>query len=344
MLRGPIAGDQRTQRHGGLLHPADQSDVDRGAATELLAADVDLHDLRLLRIELPVREVGAEHQQRVGLLHGAVPRRETEQPRHADVVRVVLLDVLLAAQRVHDRCLQRLGERDHLVVRPRDTGSGEDRDLLRAVEHIGGRPQLALTRQHVADRLADRSGGPTRRGLLEEHVTGDHHDGHAALFHRGTEGELQHPRKLRRIADQLAVHAALPEQLLRVRLLEVVAADLGRRDVRGDREHRHAVAVRVEQPVDEVQIARSARPGHDGERAVQLRIGTRRECRRLLVPHVQPADAAVSPERVGEGVERVARQPPDPIDSSPLESVDEEIRNVRHALDATPHGRRAPRD
>ena len=34
-----------------------------------------------------------------------------------DVVRVVVLDELLAAQRVHDRRLQRLGERDELVVR-----------------------------------------------------------------------------------------------------------------------------------------------------------------------------------------------------------------------------------
>ena len=35
---------------------------------------------------------------------------------------------------------------------------------------------------------------------------------------------------------------------------------------------------------------------------------------------------------------------PDPLDAGPLESVDEEIRNVRHALDATPHGRRVSRD
>ena len=40
--------------------------------------------------------------------HGIVAGREADQPGHADVVGVVPLDVLLAAQRVHHRCLEAL--------------------------------------------------------------------------------------------------------------------------------------------------------------------------------------------------------------------------------------------
>jgi predicted outer membrane protein len=41
---------------------------------------------------------------------------------------------------------------------------------------------------------------------------------------------------------------------LRVGLLEVAAADLARREVRGDAEHRYARTMTIEQPVNEVQV------------------------------------------------------------------------------------------
>ncbi|KVL49808.1 hypothetical protein WT01_33060 [Burkholderia cepacia] len=44
--------------------------------------------------------------------------------------------------------------------------------------------------------------------------------------------------------------AALAEQFLRMRFLEIAEADLGRRDVRGDREHRLVIAMAVAEAVD----------------------------------------------------------------------------------------------
>ena len=73
--------------------------------------------LRLLRIELPVGEVGAEHQQRVALLHRGVARGEADQAGHADVERIVVLDMLLAAQRMDDRRVERVGQRHDLGMR-----------------------------------------------------------------------------------------------------------------------------------------------------------------------------------------------------------------------------------
>ena len=120
----------RQQRLDGVLDGADQADVDGDTAADVLAADVDLDHLRVVRIERPVGEVGPEHQQRVAMLHRAVARGEPEQSGHADVVGVVVLDELLAAQRVHDRRLERLGQRDDLVVSTLAARAGEDRDPL----------------------------------------------------------------------------------------------------------------------------------------------------------------------------------------------------------------------
>ena len=101
---------------------------------------------------------------------------------------------------------------------------------------------------------ADRMFGVAPAGVVEEDLAGDDQDGDAAALERVPHGDLEHPRQLLGDADQLRVDAALAEELLRVRLLEVAPADLLARDVRGDREHRHPAAVGVEEAVDEVQV------------------------------------------------------------------------------------------
>src|SRR2546426_5649218 len=48
--------------------------------------------------------------------------------------------------------------------------------------------------------------------------------------------------------------------------LEIVDADLAARDVRGDRENRDAAPLAVEEPIDQVEVARPAAAGADGDR------------------------------------------------------------------------------
>ncbi len=129
---------------GGLLHQqwlqrgqrvgdrSTQAEVDRGAPAEVAASHVDLDHARVLGIELLVGEVGAEHQEDVGLLDGLVAGRESEQSRHADVERIVVLDELLAAQRVHDRRVERAGQPDQRVMGACHSGAAEDGDVLGA--------------------------------------------------------------------------------------------------------------------------------------------------------------------------------------------------------------------
>jgi len=116
------------QRLDGVPHRADERDVDRDAPADVLAADVDLDDLRVVGVERAIREIGPEHEQRVAVLHRAVPRGESEQPRHPHVEGIVVLDELLATHRVDDRRLERTGDGHEVVVRPLAPRAGEDRD------------------------------------------------------------------------------------------------------------------------------------------------------------------------------------------------------------------------
>jgi hypothetical protein len=61
------------------------------------------------------------------VLHRPVARAEADQPGHADVAGVVVLDELLAAQRVDDGRVERGRDGDQLVVRAGAAGPGQDR-------------------------------------------------------------------------------------------------------------------------------------------------------------------------------------------------------------------------
>ena len=86
-------------------------------------------------------------------------------------------------------------------------------------------------------------------GLVRRVEAGDvsRHDEHGHLVAR--EGVLdRHPQEaghLRRLADHLAVSARVHEQPLRMRFLEEAGANAARGDVRCDRQHGHALALRV---------------------------------------------------------------------------------------------------
>src|ERR1700728_3235021 len=97
--------------------------------------------------------------------------------------------------------------------------------------------------------------------LAEENLTRYHDNGDAPPLNRGPHRHLDDAQRHFRLADELAIHAALTEQLLRVRLLEVLRANLIQRYLRRDRQHRNASALRVDQPIDQMQIARPTAAG-----------------------------------------------------------------------------------
>ena len=162
---------------------------------------------------------------------------------------------------------EQVGEGDHLVVRARDPGAGEDRDRLRLVDRVGEGPHVGRRAGTIVGGRGrhERGGRPDRLELGD--VAGKRDHGDALQRDRVPQRRVDHPRRLRGGRDQLAVVRALDEEAVRVRLLEVAEpicalgmwlaiASTGR-----------AGAVRVVEPVDQVQVARAAAAGADGELA-----------------------------------------------------------------------------
>src|SRR6266581_8836317 len=121
--------------------------------------------------------------------------------------------------------------------------------------------------------------------------------------------------------------AALFKERLRMRFLEIPGPDFGGRDLRGDRQHRHTRSMTIEQAIDQVQIARAAAPGADGEVPRQMRLGTRRESGNFLVPHMNPLDLALPAQRIGQPIEAVADNDVDPLDTGCSERFRKLISN-----------------
>ena len=146
-------------------------------------------------------------------------------------------------------------------------------------------------------------------------VARQHDHGDAPLAHGMLHGRLQHARHLAWVGDEFAIVAALAEQLVGVRLLEVARADLGAGNVGGDRQHRGHAAVGVEQAVDQVQVAGAAAARADRQLAGELGLRPGREGRGLFVAHVHPVDLVAAADGVGHRVEAVADDAIDLLDA-----------------------------
>ena len=162
------------------------------------------------RIELPVGEVGPQHQERVAVHHRGVAGRKADEPRHADIVWIVVLDMLLAAQRVDDRRLQPLGQRHHLVVGTGAAGAAQQGDRPASFSNAASRSSSCIARPH--HRLGRRE--PRRRCRpsqpLQRDVARNDDDRHAALADCRAHRALQDLRQLLRTGDQFDVVAAFP--------------------------------------------------------------------------------------------------------------------------------------
>ena len=136
VLRVRLLRQQRQQRLDGGADVAHEGVLDADAATDLPAAHVHLDDGRVLREELRVGEVRAQQDECLRAHHRVIAGGEAQQAGHPHVVGVVVLDELLAAQRVDDGGLETLCQFDDLVMRALDPGTGQDRHLRAVVEGL----------------------------------------------------------------------------------------------------------------------------------------------------------------------------------------------------------------
>lgn len=238
--------------------------------------------------------------------------------------------MLLAAKRVHDWALEGVRKLHQFGVGAGASPSAEQGDPRRAVEHGRQGLQLLGRGNDLCGRYRQAARGRRRtlRRLAQRNVARNDNDRNPAQADGRANGILQHIGQLARVGHELAIVAAFLKEILRVRLLKIAAADLDRGNLGGDRQHRNPASVSVEQPVDQMQIARPAGAGADGELAGDLRLAGRGECSHLLMSHVDPFDLASAAERLIEAIEAVADDPEDAFDAGLLQRRHDEIGYV----------------
>src|SRR5271170_4857663 len=185
------------------------------------------------------------------------------------------------------------------------SSAAENGDARRAVEEVREPLQLFLVRLSLRGCGKEPARDATSKRLQRD-VAGDDDDGDAPSTDGDTHGAQQDLRQLLRVADKLNVVAAFLEEAFRMGRLEVVDADLAARNMRSDRKNGHVAAVRVEQSVDQVEVAWAAAAGADRELAREVCLGAGGEGGAFFMAHVNPLDGFQSPERVGEPVQRIA--------------------------------------
>ncbi len=144
-----LAGQARQQRLDGLADVSCNAQVQRGTPAQCLWVAVDLDNFCVGRVELAIREVGAEHDQRVAVEHGVVAGAEADQAGHADVERVVPLHMFLAAQGMHHGRAEGVGQGHHLIVGAGTAAATQQGDFAAVFEDVGEALQVLFRRQRA---------------------------------------------------------------------------------------------------------------------------------------------------------------------------------------------------
>ena len=76
-----------------------------------------------------------------------------------------------------------------------------------------------------------------------------------------------------------------------------------------------------------MQVAGAATAGADGKLAGQMGLGTGGEGAGLLVPHVHPVDPLHAAQRIGEAVQRIARNAIDAFHAGDLQGFGHQVGN-----------------
>ena len=157
------------------------------------------------------------------------------------------------------------------------------------IENLRQRSDLVIGRTHAGFRLGKCRRGRSFDGFAQRDVSGQGNDRHATPRERGLDGDLQDTGHLLGLGHQLAVVAALGEEMLRLGLLEISAADLVAGNLRGDGEDRNTAAVTVVEPVDQMQVAGTAAAGADRQSSGEMRFRAGGKRGGFLMSHVNPS-------------------------------------------------------
>jgi hypothetical protein len=123
--------------------------------------------------------------------------------------------------------------------------------------------------------------------------------------------------------------ATLPENMLRMSLLEISAPDFGTGNLRRDGENGDAAALAIVKAVDQMQVSGSAASGAYSQFAGKMRLRARRERARLLITRAYPLDILAGANRIRDAIERVSWDAVNSLNTRAHENV---YQQVSHSL------------
>src|SRR5580658_3932422 len=106
---------------------SNHAQVDSSSPPNLLTEPIDLNDRCVFWIKLLVGEICSEHEQNFAVHHRVIAGGESEKPCHPNVIRVVVFDEFLAAQRVNNWRLQLPGQCYELRMRALTARAAQNR-------------------------------------------------------------------------------------------------------------------------------------------------------------------------------------------------------------------------
>ena len=240
----------------------------------------------------------------------------------------------LAEQGLGDRRGEEAGRPLEFVACAERAAAGQDDDPFGAVEQGRGGLQIVFggkaapfepAVRHMARPVALRA--PGFREILFLDIIGDREMRDAAPAERRSAGKARDALHMRRVGDlhvehrQIVEHARQVDILLREGLDEVVILHAR------DGEHRGLVELGIIKPGEKMRAAGAGGGEADAEAAGPLGIGRGHEGRRLLMAHLDEADAVLPrPERLHDAVDAVSGQAEDELDAPLDERLDEDVR------------------
>ena len=183
----------------------------------------------MLRQEVGIGIVGAEHQQQLGVLDRVDTRLAADHPDAADPVRIAVRQQLLSPVGMRQRRLQPVRQRHELRFRTAAAGTAQHRDALRILDQRRRRRDV-LGRGGDRRTRAKRGNAGHRPGQLRRENVGRNAEMSDAARAIGLRDRLvEDGRCLLRRAQRLGVNRDIAEQQVGIVLLGVVgAAQIGR--------------------------------------------------------------------------------------------------------------------
>src|SRR4029077_15419767 len=111
-------------------------------------------------------------------------------------------------------------------------------------------------------------------GVFQSYVPGQHNHGDSTLRDCRLNGGFQDARHLFRIGDKLAIMTTLREDMFRISLLKVSAANLPTRNMCGDREYGDTIALTLVKAINQMHVPGPTAPGTDCQCSREMRFGS----------------------------------------------------------------------